>query len=363
MSTPKLCIHPMCKLPIDEGGTWTEAQELAIVVVWAANFAAMAGDKGGHKKHEVFIQMGHKAHEAGRHCDIKQVQKKKNNLTEKIRAFSKKMRYVTGNGSEKYICDKFKFPYEIWKLLGDKIVARPSISPQYTIDTSTGQTKSLEGVSESSKKKNTPQIRLTCFAEEEQNEEIGNETGSSQTDEDRADDEPKGPSTEESITQDSPASSSGEQRKTDAKKRGRDFYAGLDEEDEAGKGKRPFLGGSNGAPMRGAAAVARANELLSQSYKDRTEAIRELWGGGSSVASNVGTSGEMGKGLLWIQEKNKEQHEKNEAARLCLENRRLNFEILKYQRENRIPDEEIRHLLEPQSLPVQKSTEEQRPCE
>ena len=34
------------------------------------------------------------------------------------------------------------------------------------------------------------------------------------------------------------ASSSGEQRKTDAKKHGRDFYAGLDEEDEAGKGKR-----------------------------------------------------------------------------------------------------------------------------
>ena len=54
--------------------------------------------------------------------------------------------------------------------------------------------------------RNTPQIRLTCFAEEEQNEEIGNETGSLQTDEDRADDEPKGPSTEESITQDSPVS-------------------------------------------------------------------------------------------------------------------------------------------------------------
>ena len=62
MPTPKLCMHPLCKEPIDEGGTWTPEQELAMVVVWAANFAEMAGDKGGHKKHEVFIQMGKGIH-------------------------------------------------------------------------------------------------------------------------------------------------------------------------------------------------------------------------------------------------------------------------------------------------------------
>ena len=44
----------------------------------------------------------------------------------------------------------------------------------------------------------------------------------------------------------------------------------------------------------------------------------------------------------------------------AFQNRRLNFEILKYQRENRIPDEEIRHLLEPETLSV---PEEPRPSE
>ena len=51
--------------------------------------------------------------------------------------------------------------------------------------------------------RNTPQIRLTCFSEDEQNAEIENGTGSLQTDNDV--DEPVGPNTE-STAKDTPVS-------------------------------------------------------------------------------------------------------------------------------------------------------------